>query len=56
MDSGAICDVVVDAHREGVRLLEDHTDIFPDFVDIGFGVIDVLTLEEYLTFNPHGFT
>src|SRR5208337_1360889 len=35
VDARAVGDVVVDTHREGIRLLEDHPDLLPQLYDVG---------------------
>src|SRR4029450_13874174 len=42
-------DVAVDAHREGIGLLEDHADVAAHRDRIDLGVVDVLATEVDLT-------
>ena len=41
----AVGDVVIDGHREGVRLLEDHADALAQDVDVHLVLVDVHAVE-----------
>ena len=45
MDSGAICYIVINAHREGVGLLEHHADALAQDVDVHLVLVDVHAVE-----------
>ena len=47
MRSGAIGNIVVNAHREGVRLLEHHADSAPQQIHI-HALIDILAVQKHL--------
>jgi hypothetical protein len=44
--------VVVDRHRERVRLLEDHADAAAEVDRVDAGAVDVLAVEEHLPLDP----
>ena len=48
MELGAVGDVVLDRHREGVGLLEDHPDPLPDLENVRIGSKNVLAVEVHL--------
>ena len=48
----AVRDVVVDRHRERVRLLEDHPDAAAEVDGVDAGRVDVLAVERHEPFDP----
>ena len=44
MDTGAVGDVVIDAHGKGIGLLEHHADVAAQLVDIHAGSKNVLAV------------
>ena len=52
MGPGTVGDVVVDAHHEGIGLLEYHAHFLPEEVYIDAGSVDVRSVIEDLSFDP----
>ena len=50
---GAVGNVVVDAHGEGIWLLEDHADLAPQLVHVHGWCEDILSIIFDLAFNAH---
>ena len=53
MRPGAVGDVVVDAHGEGIRLLENHADLPPQLVDVDLRGEDILPIVLDLALDAH---
>ena len=53
MRPGAVGNVVVDAHGEGVRLLEDHADLAPQLVHVHGRREDILSVIFDLALDAH---
>ena len=51
MDLGTVGDVVVNRHRERVRLLKNHSHFFSKFYRVDTGSINILSIQEDFAFN-----
>ena len=48
VDARAVSDVIVDGHGQGIRPLREQAHLFAEVGDLGFGVVDVFAVYEYL--------
>ena len=55
MGAGTVGDVIVNAHREGVRLLEHHANPLAQHIDIHLILIDIHTVQQDIAGNAAAF-
>lgn len=53
VDAKRVNNVIVDAHGEGIRFLEDHSHPFAEFDNVDAFVVDRLAVETHVSLNPY---